>query len=96
MLKKLSLLLKADSANPSNLYKNRDKGEDLTTFGKLLGLGGRPLGLGRRPLGLGGRPVGLGRRRGSFSSSAFGAKSSVKKLSYDYFSDKTVINLSNF
>ena len=79
MLNKLSLLLKADSANPSNLYKNGDKGEDLTTFGK--------------PLGLGGRPLGLGRRRGS---SAFDAKSSAKKLSYDYFSDKTVINLSNF
>ena len=30
-------------------------------------------------LGLGGRPLGLGRRRGSFSSSAFDAKSSVKK-----------------
>ena len=44
-----------------------------------LGLGGRPLGLGRRPLGLGGRPLGLGRRRGPFSSSAFDAKSSVKK-----------------
>ena len=61
-----------------------------------LGLGGRPLGLGRRPLGLGGRPLGLGRRRGSFSSSAFDPKSSVKKLSFDYFSAKTVINLSNF
>ena len=61
-----------------------------------LGLGGRPLGLGRRPLGLGGRPLGFGRRRGSFSSSAFDPKSSVKKLSFDYFSAKRVINLSNF